>query len=110
LAESVPSTVPTAVDVNIRQDWSGHAKRGVTEGDQKTSKSAGKMKGKKRGKHTLEMNLVKVITSHELNVHNFPNSGCIWSPVDDETPTKRRGREGVPEDSAIAPFIEHGGR
>jgi hypothetical protein len=95
LAESVASTVPTAVDVNIRQEWClgiRPCKRGVTDGDQKTSESAGKMKGKKRGKHTLEMNLVKVITSHELNVHSFPNSGAVWSPVDDETPTKRRGR------------------
>jgi hypothetical protein len=57
------------------------------DGDQRTSESAREMKGKKKGEHTLEMNLVKVITSHELNVHDFPNSGGVWSPVDDETPT-----------------------
>jgi hypothetical protein len=33
-------------------------------------------------KHTLEMNLVKVVTSHELNVHDSPNSGGIWSPFE----------------------------
>jgi hypothetical protein len=49
------------------------------------------------GKHTLEMNLVKVITSHELNVHDFPDASCIGSPVNGETPmaeTKERCTRG----------------